>query len=164
MSCFCQRFQVLLIVCFLASGLFAQNNAEKTTAKIAELEWLAGSWSGEVDGTTTEEQWLPPRAGMMVGVNRTAFPNGKGTFEFLRISETEKGLTYFASPAGKPATPFLIKALDKQTVVFENTANDFPHRILYERVGDTLVASIEGEIKGKSKSMKWTWKRSTAAP
>ncbi len=164
MSCVRPRIDVLLLVCFFASGLIAQGNSDKTPAKIADLNWLAGSWSGEIDGTITEEQWLVPRAGMMVGVNRTTFPNGKATFEFLRIAETDKGLTYFASPTGKPATPFLVKTIEKQKVVFENTSNDFPHRILYERVDDTLVASIEGEIKGKSKSMKWTWKRSTVAP
>ena len=150
---------VLAILC-IVGGSSAQESSKSTTSKIAELNWIAGNWSSDVNGTITEEQWLEPRSGMMVGMNRTAFPNGKASFEFLRIAETENGIVYFASPSGKSPTPFALKELGKSKVVFENLANDFPHRIIYERSGDTMVAKIEGEVKGKTESMKWTWKRS----
>ncbi len=154
---------VVFIIFNAPHNLLAQEASKVPNAKISDLAWIAGSWSSENGGTVTEEQWLEPRVGMMVGVNRMAFPNGKGTFEFLRIAETEQGLTYFASPTGKPATAFLIRSLEQHKVIFENMANDFPQRIIYERVDETLAASIEGDLNGKTKSMKWTWKRSIAS-
>lgn len=152
---------LFVLVCTAAS---AQDASKVVPTKITELSWIAGNWISDDQGTITEEQWLEPRAGMMVGVNRMVFPNGKGTFEFLRVAETEKGLTYFASPSGKPATPFLLKERDKTKVIFENKANDFPQRIIYERTGETMVATIEGDINGKANAMKWTWKRTATAP
>ncbi len=151
-------------VLFCTAGFSsAQEVPKSASVKINELNWIAGNWSSENNGTVTEEQWMEPRAGMMIGMNRMAFPNGKGTFEFLRIAETENGIVYFASPSGQPATAFAVKSLDKSKVVFENKSNDFPQRIMYERSDDTMVAMIEGEVKGKSQSMKWTWKRSALA-
>ena len=154
----------IVSVVLLVADLSSAQDASKTLAtKIAGLNWIAGNWSSDHNGIYTEEQWLEPRAGMMIGMNRTAFPSGKATFEFLRIAETEKGIAYFASPSGKPATSFALKEIDKSRVVFENTAHDFPHRIIYERSGDSMVAMIEGELNGKRKSMKWTWTRTSAA-
>jgi len=81
------------------------------SVKVAEFDWIAGNWSSDEAGTVTEEQWLEPRAGMMVGMNRMAFPNGKGTFEFLRIAETESGIAYLASPSGSSPTSFALSLL-----------------------------------------------------
>ncbi len=162
-----RRFLTLLAV-GMATCIWSVSSGQETlkesSNKIADLAWLSGSWQSEDERTITEEQWLEPRAGMMVGVNRMTFANGKGTFEFLRIAETEKGLTYFASPSGKPATPFVMKSLEKEKVTFENLSNDFPHRIIYQRSGDLLKASIEGDINGKPKSISWNWKRRTGTP
>lgn len=140
----------------------AQEDSKLKSVKVAELDWIAGNWSSDEAGTVTEEQWLEPRAGMMVGMNRMAFPNGKGTFEFLRIAETENGIAYLASPSGSSPTSFAIKSLSKFKVVFENKKNAFPQRIIYERTDNTMVAMIEGEVNGKNKSMQWIWKRTPA--
>ena len=163
----------------IASGLLAavifgfgtvsawqQTDDSKSTnakaAKIDDLNWLSGSWSGESDGQQTEEQWLPPKAGMMLGVNRSVFANGKSMFEFLRIAETSDGLTYFASPRGAPATPFELKEISANRATFENLKNDFPQRIVYRRDEDRLIARIEGSVNGKAQSMVWNWTSATA--
>lgn len=146
----------------LTGSSAAQEDSKLKSVKVAELDWIAGNWSSDEAGTVTEEQWLEPRAGMMVGMNRMAFPNGKGTFEFLRIAETENGIAYLASPSGSSPTSFAIKFLSKFKVVFENKKNDFPQRIIYERTDNTMVAMIEGEVNGKNKSMQWIWKRTPA--
>lgn len=97
----------------------------------------------------------------MLGLNRTISKRGKSAFEFMRIAEAEDGLVFYASPSGKPATPFAAIEADDQHVVFENRKNDFPQRILYQREKDALLATIEGEIDGKKQSMSWKWIRDT---
>jgi hypothetical protein len=68
-------------------------------------------------------------------------------------------------PGGRsPATPFTLKTMARERVVFENAAHDFPQRIIYWRDGDTLRARIEGAVDGKSRSMEWRWTRSALAP
>src|SRR5262249_42052103 len=46
--------------------------------EFAQLGWLAGSWSGEEHGTVSEEVWLAPRGGLMLGMHRDT-GGGKNT-------------------------------------------------------------------------------------
>src|SRR5688572_22036134 len=48
-------------------------------AVIADMAWLAGSWSGEGLGGISEEVWGPPAAGVMVGTYRL-IKSGKAVF------------------------------------------------------------------------------------
>lgn len=137
-------------------GTFEEGGNKVTT--LENLKWLAGRWEGDVEGDLTEEHWTEPKGGMLLGMNRSVYRSGKASFEFLRIAETPNGITYFASPSGKAATPFILKDASDGHVVFENKENDFPQRIIYRRQKDSLNARIEGVIKGKKESMEWTWK------
>lgn len=121
-----------------------------------DLAWLAGAWSGTVDGVETEEHWMTPKGGVMLGTNRTT--GGKRTaFEFLRIAETDGGVSYFAMPGGRPATEFKLTNSEKHKVVFENPENDFPQRIIYKLADGKLHARIEGTINGRERSRDWVW-------
>lgn len=150
---------VLLSLAGLAwaqNGSTAKDSTDKAT-KIESLKWLAGRWEGDIEGDMTEEHWTEPKGGMLLGMNRSVFRSGKASFEFLRIAETPSGITYFASPSGKAATPFILKEASDSHVVFENKDHDFPKRIFYRRQKDSLTARIEGVIKGKEECMEWTW-------
>ena len=127
--------RIIITVAVLSSiaGLaWAQNGAtfkeggNKATT-LENLKWLAGHWEGDVEGDMTEEHWTEPKGGMLLGMNRSVYRSGKASFEFLRIAETPSGITYFASPSGKAATPFILKDASDSHVVFENKENDFPH-------------------------------------
>jgi hypothetical protein len=92
-------------------------------------------------------------------VNLTTWPSGRKSYEFLRIAETADGVSYFASPGGKPPVEFKAKETGDKRVVFENAAHDFPQRIIYRRDGDQLVARIEGSIQGKVRTEEWRFTR-----
>ena len=75
-------------------------------------------------------------------------------------AETSDGIVYFASPMGRPATPFRLVQGGEKRAVFENKGHDFPQRILYWLTpDDTLHARIEGPRGGKTVSQEWAWKR-----
>jgi len=78
--------------------------AADPSPSLDSLAWLSGSWIERKGQATTEEHWMAPSGGLMLGVNRTIAASGKASFEFLRIAQTPEGLSYFASPQGKPAT------------------------------------------------------------
>lgn len=135
--------------------------AESATAPahIEDLAWLAGHWSSGDDARWSEEHWLPPRGGILLGVNRSGGAGGARGFEFLRIqADTDGTPIYWASPGGASAVAFRMTASTTGSATFENPANDFPTRIVYRRDGDRLVATVSnGDDEPR---MSWTWTRS----
>jgi len=127
-------------------------------AGVDELLWLAGHWCGTHRGVLSEEVWLPPRAGSLLGMHRDSKAGMFMGFEFFRIVEEGTDLVYWTQPNGQPALAFRAKAISRNSVAFVNAAHDFPKRISYRRIdANTLLARIDdGTDDGKR--MEWTWR------
>lgn len=124
-----------------------------------DLSWMAGNWRQcDAGGGSVEEHWLGPQGGMLVGANLTT-TGGRTSFEYLRIAQQPDGWTYFASPGGKPPTPFRLTESGPSRAVFANPANDFPTRIIYARDGADLTARIEGRLRGQDRAESWRFVR-----
>jgi hypothetical protein len=146
------------VVLLLVSGLSFGTNAP--AADISALAWLAGNWAGTKDGIEMEELWQKPKGTTMLGVHRDVKEGRTVSFEFFRIEATNDGITYWASPRARPATPFKMIESSNKRVVFENAEHDFPRRIIYWMTDDkSLHAKVEGTIGGKPASEEWTWRR-----
>lgn len=131
-----------------------------TATDLSELAWMAGNWTGVQDGVEMEELWQAPKGNIMLGLHRDVARGRTASFEFLRIEATKDGITYWASPGGRPATPFGLVELKNKRVVFENAKHDFPQRIIYWLSDDgALHAKIEGTQGGKPAAAEWTWRR-----
>ena len=127
---------------------------------ISALAWMAGNWAGIQEGVEMEELWQKPKGNSMLAVHRDVKEGRTVSFEFLRIEATPDGITYWASPRGRPATPFKMIEQSNKRVVFENAEHDFPRRIIYWMTADRLLhAKIEGTLKGKPAAEEWTWRR-----
>jgi ADP-ribose pyrophosphatase len=145
--------KVWIALYFLATSAIAA-----TPSRLGELSWMAGHWSGNAGGVSMEEWWTSGKGGLMLAVHRDV--TAKGThFEFLRIEEKDGAITYLASPQGQPGTPFPLKELSTQRVVFENPTHDFPQRIIYWRKGASLCARVEGMMNGKVEGEESCWKK-----
>ena len=124
-----------------------------------DLSWLAGYWLDCSGGHEASETWSDPRLGLIVG-HAVTVRNGRSGFESAHIGPSpDGGLAYFAQPEGAPATPFSLIESGPQRVVFANPANDFPHRIIYQRTGDVLAARIEGADDDETRSAEWTFNK-----
>lgn len=113
---------------------------------IDRMGWLAGCWRGGSGDRVVEEQWMQPRAGLMLGMGRTATASKVATFEQMRIHEDGDRLVFTSKPVDKPEDSF--RALDPvdDAIVFENLDHGFPQRIIYRRGADgSLAARIEGK-------------------
>jgi uncharacterized protein YfiM (DUF2279 family) len=147
---------ILLTIAFAAVG----RSQGAAVTDLSKLAWLAGHWTGTDQGIEMEEHWLAPKANTMMGLHRDVKGGRTISFEFLRIEATADGITYWASPRGKPATPFRLKEAQDKRVVFENPEHDFPQRIIYWLGADgSLHAKTEGTISGKNAAEEWTWQR-----
>ena len=153
---------VLLMFLLAPAPAKPADAAPAAAPKIESIAWMAGHWSAtDADGSTTEEMWLAPKGGIMVGVNRMTSPSPgePASFEYLRIEQRADGVFYMASPAGGTPTPFRLTSATSSTAMFENPEHDFPKRILYRLDGDTLSARIDGGGGEKDHAMGWSWKR-----
>jgi len=132
---------------------------------LEQLAWLRGCWAGNVNRRDFVEQWLPPRADMMVGVSHTVVQRRKDSSEvrtedytYLRLEARSDGVYYIAVPSGKTELPFKLTDVsnDKGVTAFSFTGegDGFPQRIVYRHTeGGMLFASIAGKLDGKDKEV-----------
>ena len=120
--------------------------------------FMTGCWD-LVDGDHwTQECWMEPKAGLMLGASREGSGSKLESWEQLRIEQAPDGkITLYASPRGRPALPFAGRALSATAIEFTNAAHDYPQRIRYELKGGRLEAQIS-LIDGR-KPVRWTYSR-----
>ena len=133
---------------------------QASPAGTPDMAWLAGYWLDCTNGREQSETWSDPRGGLTVG-HAMSLSGTRVSFEVAHIGMTPQGFAYSAQPRGAVPTIFVLSESGPNRAVFANPENAFPTRILYEREGDTLVARIEGEIDGQTRSMQWNF---AAAP
>jgi hypothetical protein len=121
---------------------------------VTSLGWMAGCWQQRNGTRVTDEQWMRPAGGAMIGMSRTVAGDRMRAWEALRIIEEQGRIVYVAQPGGGPATRFAASHIADTLAVFENPAHDFPQRIAYRRVGaDSMVASISAIRAGNEQRM-----------
>lgn len=135
---------------------------DSLTERLDNLSWLAGYWISADGNARTEEVWLAPAGGQMVGVNRQIREDGRSAFEFLRIAIQGDSIVYLAAPGGRAPTPFTLVEQRPGEAVFANSGHDFPQRIIYEQSAPgRLTARIEGRVEGVYRSARWQFTRKT---
>jgi hypothetical protein len=123
---------------------------------VDDLAWMSGHWQ-TADGAT-EETWIAPRGGMMLGVGRTISDGVAREYEFLRLQAGADGVpVYWSSPNSVTPVGFRLSQAGPSTATFDNPTHDFPQRIIYARDGETMVATISA-MDG-SHAMSWTYRR-----
>ena len=140
-----------------ALSLFPQ---EPPAPALASLKWLAGDWGATSQTFAAEEHWLPPAAGMMLGMSRTIVRDRTVSFEFLRIEQRPDGIYYVAQPGGRPPVAFKLTASTATSAIFENPQHDHPKIITYRLESpEILIAGIEGDEGGKHKKQEFQFRR-----
>ncbi len=92
-----RKLRCLFLVCVLlgAGALLAQGTPPppSPSARLADVAWLEGYWTGEGFGGAADESWMPAKSGVMLGVFRSLKPDGSPSFyELLGIEEWEGSL------------------------------------------------------------------------
>lgn len=130
---------------------------------LKRLSWMAGCWLGRNGRMEFREHWMPAAGGMMMGMARTMAERKVVSHEAMRIELDGKGEPVFtAKPSGQAEGSFKVAKLEPNRVVFENTAHDFPQRVIYElRAASVLHARIEGTDKGKEKAVDFPMRRAS---
>ena len=124
--------------------------AAAQSATLGQIAWLAGCWVSSGAERGTQEQWLPPAGGMMLGMGRTVKDGKTSGHEFMQIrAGAGDNLVFIAKPHNKPEGTFTAKSASSSEIVFENLDHDFPQRVIYRLQADgTLKPRIEGLRNG----------------
>lgn len=152
-----------LLLATLALGLtLAGSTAGAQVGAVAQLQWMSGCWERRVPNKSlVEEQWMVPRAGVMLGAGRTTRGDTLVTeFEHTRITGTAGRVMFHAQPSGQPPAEFTATTLNDSMVVFANPAHDFPQRVIYRAGGpDSLFARVEGTSGGREVGVDFRYAR-----
>lgn len=137
---------------------------ESSVFKLDDLKWLEGVWVDKSTfgfrGVTYIEDWVyyeDSLSGRGLSVE-----NGDTTqTEQFAIRIINEQLMYVARPATEPVIGFPSIKEDKNELVFENKAHDFPSRISYQRVKkDSLIIELNGIVLPQGdRTMKFKLKR-----
>jgi hypothetical protein len=153
---------ISLFMLAMSALLSLDERAQRKT--LDQLQWLGGCWEMRRDDRITEEQWMSPRAGVMIGMSRTVRGDSLIELEQVRIESRGNDLFYVASPLRQATAEFKGAVTSGGGVSFENPQHDFPTKISYRRQGaDSLVASIEGQRGGRSRTIEYPYRRVACA-
>jgi hypothetical protein len=148
------------IVAIPLGSASAAEPASAHAAQVADFSWLAGCWDLADGVSGSEEHWLAPAGGLVLGLSRRVEDGRAVAWEVLQIRETAPGqVALVAKPHDQPEATFPLAAHDATSATFENPQHDFPQRILYRRDGDSLVARIEGEQGGETMGFDFPMRR-----
>ena len=114
---------------------------------IDRLAWFTGHWCMDQGGERVEEQWLPPRGGLLIGMGRTVAGSKARAFEFMRIELQEGVPVLMAQPMGAPPVAFRLTSSGADWARFENPSHPFPKIVEYRRTPKGLHAHIAGPDK-----------------
>jgi hypothetical protein len=103
-------------------------------ASIEDFTWIEGKWNGTTGEMNFFEDWQP-LAGKVLNGRGGAFVGTDTVFsEKVRIEEREDGVYYVATVKENSApVDFKFTGYNKDSIVFENPAHDFPQRVIYFR-------------------------------
>ena len=120
--------------------------------------WMAGCWEQAVGDKWTEECWMGPRGGIMLGAARSGRGSLLRNWESTQIVMDHRGgPVFWASPNGAARANFPMVSQGPKEIVFANPAHDYPQRIRYWQEGEMLKAEIS--LIDGSKAMRWTYRR-----
>lgn len=146
-------FRIGLVLAMLATPLSAMGSG----GGVGLPDWLAGRWcSADGPRGQTCEVWQNAAGGVMLGTSQTVKGGKTVGFEFLRIAMDGDTAVYLPQPGGKPPVAFRAAA-GGEGVTFVNATHDYPQRIHYRRLGDTLTAEIS--LADGSKAIRWSFTR-----
>lgn len=152
------RALALPLLLVVSTPIAAQTAA--TSQDVSRAAWLSGCWELRAGGRTTQEQWMLPAGGAMLGMSRTIVRDTVREWEHLFLGPTAGGIAYVARPSRQAETVFPAVQLTDSLLVFENPAHDFPQRILYRlRGNDSVIARIEGMRGGQLRGVDFPYRR-----
>jgi len=117
-----------------------------------ELDWLAGTWSGDMWGGRFVAHYTTPEGGMIISHSRLLLDGMVSFYEFEVFELQGESVHFQPFPGGEPAEGLTLTTHDQaaRRAVFENPDKDFPTQITFERVADDQLVITLSDPHGWS--------------
>lgn len=147
-----------LILCVVLSSCKKDRNYDK----IEKAKWLVGRWENDSKAGKLVEEWMTFNDSTLIGFG--LFIVGQDTVfsEDMQLVQRGDSLSFSAKAYGqnddKPVK-FDMTSSAENEMTFENPKHDFPNKIIYKHVKDSLYAEVSGVEKGQPKVEKFSMKK-----
>ena len=152
-----------VILSLLILLIFASCQKSKEVSKIVGNDWLLGKWENKSAEGNLLEIWKKVNDSLFIG--ESYFIKEKDTLHSEKMELKQKGenLFYISTIKGqnddKPITFSHNIEIEKQ-LVFENSATDYPRKIVYKPFAkDHLLIEISGIQQDKPSSTRYSMKK-----
>lgn len=140
--------QITLSICVLIflTGCKEKQNLNKDIPE-HDFSWLNQQWvrTNNPEGTKTFETWYKQSDKLFKGHSCTIKGQDTVWQEKVNLLKKDTSWIYEVHDVGSPrVTPFVLTSMGKNTFTCENEANEFPKKISYTYLPDTLFAKISG--------------------
>ena len=127
-------------------------------AKVTDLAWMTGTWTGVLGPNTLEENWIAPSNGSIAAMVRMTSANGVGMWEVITVEEEANSLVMHVEQWSKgfaPRTPVQTLELAEiagQRVKFAAVTEGSVKSLQYSRSADgTFTIDIVNAAGNASK-------------
>jgi len=142
----------------IALALFTTTIRAADPPRVANLTWLAGTWKSPAgEKTPSEETWVAPTGGSMMGMFRM-MPGGKPSlYEFLLIEDDADGVVmrfrhYRPGMVDVDKEPLILRSTETsdKRIVLEAQGNGPLKKIVYERESaNRVVVTVDTTRESK---------------
>ena len=130
----------------------SQSPQKAPIARLADFGWLEGRWRGDWGPRVAEQEWMAPKAGLMLGVFRLIEGDKPLVIELFTMVQKPEGINFYFrhfTPELVPweksdATVLNLTNVDGKEIDFENAVNGMPKRSILTRTdADTFTSRSE---------------------
>jgi hypothetical protein len=143
-----KRILFLTILTFCLASSYCQS--QKVADDFKKLEWLGGVWTrtNAALGRSGNERWVKISGIEWQGFGTTMKGQDTVFLEKLKLIIKDDAIYYVADvPENKQPVYFKLTEISEGRFVVENPQHGFPKKIIYQKDGDKLQATISGDNK-----------------
>lgn len=130
--------------------------SQHDASTLHNMTWILGNWEQPRPDGVLRETWTRQDDTLFTGQSSFVNLRGEQLFsERVRLVARPDGIWYITTVAGQnnnQPVPFRAIFQCDREVTFENKHHDFPQKIMYHRVNDSLLAAmVQGVDAGRSR-------------
>jgi hypothetical protein len=151
-----KKIKILLFAFLFIFAACHNTGNNSTKSNVLDFKWIVGEWINNEDTAALFfENWTKNNAGDFSGKSYVLANRDTVFFESIMLRNLDSGTYYSVNVRNQnlnDIVDFKLVSSANHTFTFENKKHDFPQSITYQyKAPDTLIAWIEGFIKGEQK-------------
>ncbi len=145
---------IILAVFLIAPGCGNdKSKMEEDLTGFKKLDWMTGIWRGKQGNADIYESWTRKNSRILEGISYTTL-NGKRIYsQSMTIEQSNNIIHYIIKIKGEnEQTDLKASDVTENKVVFKNTEDKYPKRIIYEKLPKNKMSVLTEGEEGKTEN------------